>query len=34
LLQIVRDYCDHSNAVCADCPFPGLVRGWKLALAV
>lgn len=26
LLQIVRDFCDHSNAVCADCMFPGAVR--------
>jgi hypothetical protein len=26
LLQIVRDFCDHSNAVCEDCLFPGLVR--------
>jgi hypothetical protein len=26
LLQIVRDFCDHSNAVCADCIFPQLVR--------
>jgi hypothetical protein len=28
LLQIVRDFCDHSNAICADCSFPGLVRGF------
>ena len=28
LLQIVRDYCNHSNAVCAGCDFPGLVRRW------
>jgi hypothetical protein len=27
LMQIVRDFCEHSNAVCADCRFPGLVRG-------
>ena len=26
LLQIVRDFCDHSNAVCENCPFPELVR--------
>jgi hypothetical protein len=26
LLQIVRDFCDHSNAVCTDCLFPGMVR--------
>ncbi|MGA2557559.1 MAG: DUF2851 family protein [Verrucomicrobiota bacterium] len=28
LLQIVHDFCDHSNAVCADCHFPDLVRGF------
>jgi hypothetical protein len=28
LMQIVRDFCDHSNAACADCRFPELVRGW------
>jgi len=27
LLQIVRDFCDHSNAICAECRFPELVRG-------
>lgn len=27
LLQIVRDFCDHSNAVCDDCRFPELLRG-------
>jgi hypothetical protein len=26
LMQIVRDFCEHSNAVCADCRFPELVR--------
>ena len=26
LLQIVRDFCDYSNAVCENCPFPELVR--------
>ncbi len=26
LMQIVRDFCDHSNAVCDDCQFPELVR--------
>jgi Protein of unknown function (DUF2851) len=30
LLQIVRDFCDHSNAICADCSFPGLVRGFAI----
>ena len=29
LLQIVRDFCDHSNALCADCKFPELVRNWR-----
>jgi hypothetical protein len=29
LMQIVRDFCEHSNAVCADCRFPDLVRGWQ-----
>jgi uncharacterized protein DUF2851 len=28
LLQIVRDFCEHSNALCDDCPFPGLVQGF------
>ena len=28
LMQIVRDFCEHSNAICADCRFPELVRGW------
>lgn len=26
LMQIVRDFCDHSNAVCENCEFPDLVR--------
>ncbi len=26
LLQIVRDFCDHSNALCDQCRFPELVR--------
>jgi hypothetical protein len=29
LIQIIRDFCEHSNAVCADCRFPDLVRGWQ-----
>ena len=29
LMQSVRDFCEHSNAVCADCRFPDLVRSWK-----
>jgi hypothetical protein len=28
LLQIVRDFCEHSNALCQDCQFPDLVRQW------
>jgi hypothetical protein len=31
LLQILRDYCDHSNAICENCKFPELVRDWALA---
>jgi hypothetical protein len=26
LLQIVRDFCEHSNALCENCRFPDLVR--------
>ncbi len=29
LMQIVRDFCEHSNAVCEDCRFPELVREWS-----
>ena len=29
LLQILRDFCDHSNAVCDECGFPDVVRGWQ-----
>jgi hypothetical protein len=29
LLQIVRDFCEHSNAVCANCQFPDLVKQWN-----
>jgi len=28
LLQITRDFCDHSNAICNQCRFPELVRAW------
>ncbi len=28
LIQIVRDYCDHSNAVCEQCGFPELLQHW------
>jgi hypothetical protein len=30
LLQVVRDFCDHSNALCTDCRFPELVRNWRI----
>jgi hypothetical protein len=29
LIQIVRDFCDHSNAICERCKFPELVRDWR-----
>jgi hypothetical protein len=29
LLQIIRDFCDHSNSVCDHCRFPELVQGWR-----
>jgi hypothetical protein len=29
LIQIVRDFCDHSNALCDQCEFPDLVRNWN-----
>jgi hypothetical protein len=28
LIQIVRDFCDRSNALCDDCQFPKLVQDW------
>jgi len=28
LMQIVRDFCEHSNAVCENCRFPELVRSF------
>ncbi|PYI88746.1 MAG: hypothetical protein DME26_02925 [Verrucomicrobia bacterium] len=28
LLQVVRDYCERSNALCDHCDFPKLVRDW------
>jgi hypothetical protein len=28
LIQIVRDFCEHSNATCDNCKFPELARGW------
>ncbi|MBC8095570.1 MAG: DUF2851 family protein, partial [Akkermansiaceae bacterium] len=29
LIQITRDFCDHSNAVCENCRFPELVQNWR-----
>jgi len=29
LLQIVRDFCEHSNALCDECRFPELVKQWR-----
>ena len=29
LIQVIRDFCEHSNAICADCQFPELVAGWR-----
>jgi hypothetical protein len=29
LMQIQRDFCDHSDAACKQCRFPELVRKWK-----
>ena len=29
LMQIVRDFCEHSNAICTDCRFPELVECLK-----
>lgn len=29
LLQILRDFCDHSDSLCSSCQFPELVRSWN-----
>ena len=29
LMQISRDFCEHSDAVCTGCRFPAVVRGWS-----
>jgi hypothetical protein len=34
LMQIVRDFCEHSNAVCTDCRFPELVRSWQMPAVI
>jgi hypothetical protein len=28
LMQVVRDFCEHSNAICENCKLPSLVREW------
>jgi hypothetical protein len=34
LMQIVRDFCEHSNAICVDCKFPDLVQSWQIPTAI
>lgn len=34
LIQIVRDFCDHSNAICDHCRFPGLVKSASSLLSL
>jgi hypothetical protein len=29
LIQILRDFCEHSNALCEHCRFPELVKTWS-----
>ncbi len=31
VMQVVSDFCHHSNALCADCKFPELVKNWRVA---
>jgi hypothetical protein len=33
LLQIVRDFCDHSDSLCSGCEFPQRLAGWREAIA-
>jgi len=33
LMQMVRDFCGHSNAVCDNCRLPEFVRGWNRGTA-
>ena len=30
LLQVVKDFCQQSNAICEQCRFPELVREWRI----
>jgi hypothetical protein len=29
LIQMVRDFCDHSNSICESCKLPMLVKDWR-----
>ena len=29
LMQIVRDFCEHSNAICDNCRLPNLIQAWN-----
>ena len=29
LIEMVRDFCDHANAICEQCRLPELLRDWK-----
>ena len=31
LMQMVRDFCDHSNSICDCCKLPNLVQDWRVA---
>ena len=33
LIQITRDFCEHSNAICKNCRFPEWVRNWRASEA-
>jgi len=30
LLQVVKDFCEHSDALCSECRFPELVKSWPV----
>ena len=29
LIQMVRDFCDHTNAICDNCKLPAMVQEWN-----
>ena len=33
LIQMVRDFCDHSNSICEHCKLPELVKDWTAQLS-